>query len=159
MSSAERFSVEGITDEVTVCDHCGKKNLKRTVLLVDNETGDEVYFGTSCAAEALGWKERTPSSQLNRAYREVMELRRKYLEEGARYAESLVPPEVTFLFSNGYEATCGGVHLSKVDKHDHLFSAREQKDRLKTAVVKLWRSLQAEEWATEHGMPPEPKPV
>jgi len=44
----------GITDEVTTCECCGKSNLKRTVAL-DNG-GGVVYYGTSCAARALGMK-------------------------------------------------------------------------------------------------------
>lgn len=46
-----RFEVLGISDEVTACDCCGKSNLKRTVCIQDNETGDLKHFGTTCATQ------------------------------------------------------------------------------------------------------------
>jgi hypothetical protein len=42
----------GTTDEVTVCDCCGKANLKSTVAISIDE-GEPVYFGVTCAARAL----------------------------------------------------------------------------------------------------------
>lgn len=58
-ASGPRFRLEGITDEVDVCELCGKKDLKCTMLLVEldadgNELG-EVYYGRDCGAAALGW--------------------------------------------------------------------------------------------------------
>ncbi len=49
------FKLLGIVDEVTVCDCCGKKNLARTVAM-ENEEGETVYYGTTCAARALTGK-------------------------------------------------------------------------------------------------------
>lgn len=45
---------KGITDDVTQCEHCGRRGLKRTVAMVPldadgNEDGDAAYFGTGCA--------------------------------------------------------------------------------------------------------------
>lgn len=48
-----KFKALGVTDEVTVCDCCGKKNLKVTVCLEDTENGGEVYYGRDCAGMAL----------------------------------------------------------------------------------------------------------
>jgi hypothetical protein len=45
-------NVRGISDEVTTCEACGKKNLKRTVVLEINE-GGPVHYGTDCAAKAI----------------------------------------------------------------------------------------------------------
>lgn len=39
-----------INDEQTVCDCCGKTNLKRTVVL-ELENGEIVRYGTDCAAK------------------------------------------------------------------------------------------------------------
>ena len=47
------FKLRGTTDEITVCDACGKKNLKLTVILEPNDSGEAVYYGTDCAAQAL----------------------------------------------------------------------------------------------------------
>ena len=43
----------GISDEQDVCDCCGRKGLKRTVALHVIATGQDVFFGTTCAARAL----------------------------------------------------------------------------------------------------------
>ncbi|MFJ4748881.1 hypothetical protein [Streptomyces albogriseolus] len=58
-----KWAVKGIVDDFTECDCCGRRRLKRTVALMPlstegNEDGtveDVVYYGTSCAATALGW--------------------------------------------------------------------------------------------------------
>lgn len=66
------MKVLGITDTVTTCDCCGKKNLKRTVVL-DTETG-VLYYGTSCAAKAMTKSEfaaKKMNSSLVDAYKYV----------------------------------------------------------------------------------------
>lgn len=49
------YTFEAKTDEVTTCECCGKQNLKGTVVLKDQE-GEFKFFGTTCAARALGKK-------------------------------------------------------------------------------------------------------
>jgi hypothetical protein len=45
------MKVLGISDEITVCEKCGKQNLKRTVAL---DTGySQVHYGTTCASKAI----------------------------------------------------------------------------------------------------------
>lgn len=52
------YKILGITDAVSTCDCCGKKNLKRAVEL-ENPEGDIVFFGSDCAGAALyGRKDR-----------------------------------------------------------------------------------------------------
>jgi len=50
--TAATYTVHGITDEITTCDCCGKSKLARTVGL-ENEAGEVLYFGTTCAARAM----------------------------------------------------------------------------------------------------------
>ncbi|GGP80913.1 hypothetical protein [Streptomyces melanogenes] len=58
-----KWKIKGITDDFTECGCCGRRGLKRTVALMPldadgNEDGtaeDVAYYGTSCAAIALGW--------------------------------------------------------------------------------------------------------
>lgn len=50
MMSAVKFL--GTSDENTVCECCGKKNLKSTVALSIDDS-DPVFFGVTCAARAL----------------------------------------------------------------------------------------------------------
>lgn len=47
------YTVNGTTDERDACDCCGKSGLKITVCLTDNESGELVWFGTTCAAKAM----------------------------------------------------------------------------------------------------------
>lgn len=49
----KRFTYLGTSDEVDACDCCGKSDLKRTVAIQDNDSGETLYFGTTCAARAL----------------------------------------------------------------------------------------------------------
>ena len=46
-----RFQVLGVNDARDYCECCGKKNLKRVVWILDNETGEERHFGTTCAMQ------------------------------------------------------------------------------------------------------------
>ena len=58
-----KWKILGVTDDFTECGCCGRRGLKRTVALMPmdadgNEEGtaeDVAYYGTSCAAAALGW--------------------------------------------------------------------------------------------------------
>jgi hypothetical protein len=53
-----KLEAVGTTDERNECDCCGKTGLKRTVVLRD-EDGDFRFYGTTCAARALGRKATT----------------------------------------------------------------------------------------------------
>jgi len=60
----------GINDEQTICDCCGKKNLKKTVII---EMDDKIVrYGTSCASKIFRHKEATLKNKAN-----VMEYVRK----------------------------------------------------------------------------------
>ena len=48
-----KFEFLGTTDDHTSCDCCGKKNLKSTVAIRNLETGEDLFFGVTCAARAL----------------------------------------------------------------------------------------------------------
>ncbi|MER5600590.1 hypothetical protein [Streptomyces sp. NPDC002265] len=58
-----KWKIKGIVDDFDACGCCGRRGLRRTVALMPldadgNEDGtaeDVVYYGTSCAATALGW--------------------------------------------------------------------------------------------------------
>ena len=49
----KRYTYLGTSDEVTTCDCCGKSELKSTVAISDDEQGETLYFGSTCAAKAL----------------------------------------------------------------------------------------------------------
>jgi hypothetical protein len=52
------YRVLGTTNEITECDHCGRRELKGTIVLgivdVDGNVEDRVYFGAVCGARAAG---------------------------------------------------------------------------------------------------------
>lgn len=50
------YSFRGVSDEVSECDCCGRKGLKRTVVMEPTDGGEVVFFGTTCAAKAAGWR-------------------------------------------------------------------------------------------------------
>lgn len=55
---AETVRYIGVNDEQTSCDHCGREDLARTVVLEmldaeQNGTGETVRYGSTCAARAL----------------------------------------------------------------------------------------------------------
>lgn len=56
----------GTCDDVTTCDCCGKKNLKRTVALSIDD-GEAVYYGVTCAARALKLDAKVVRSETKRA--------------------------------------------------------------------------------------------
>lgn len=51
------LAIQGVTDEKTACDRCGRIELRRTCIIVDADEGVEVgRYGTSCASKILGRK-------------------------------------------------------------------------------------------------------
>lgn len=49
--------IQGVTDEQTTCDRCGKIELHRTCIVFDTAAGVEVgRYGTSCVSHILGRK-------------------------------------------------------------------------------------------------------
>lgn len=56
-----RWRYLGTTDESVTCEKCGKDELRSTVMIVPldaegNDDGDVTYYGSTCAARALGVK-------------------------------------------------------------------------------------------------------
>ena len=56
MIDNKQYKFVGSTDTVTQCGCCGKENLKKTIVLQNVESGDFVYYGSTCGARALGWE-------------------------------------------------------------------------------------------------------
>jgi hypothetical protein len=53
----QNLTIQGVTDEQTTCDRCGRIELRRTCIIVDTIAGVEVgRYGTSCASKILGRK-------------------------------------------------------------------------------------------------------
>lgn len=56
------YRILGTSDDVTVCECCGRSDLKSTVVLAALDAGGvvaaETYYGSSCAAKAVGHPSR-----------------------------------------------------------------------------------------------------
>lgn len=66
-----KYRYYGINDDESVCSHCGKKGLKRVVWLAEldeegNEVSEPAPYGTTCAAEMLGWRYGTRNQTKSR---------------------------------------------------------------------------------------------
>lgn len=53
METTSKYTIAGFTNAVTVCECCGKSELKGTFVMID-ENGDDFYFGSVCGARAAG---------------------------------------------------------------------------------------------------------
>lgn len=83
------YKVLGTTDEVTNCEHCGRDELKGTIILgvldEDGNVEDRTYFGAVCGAKAAGWTTkdiRKAATAADRAAREAA-----YAARQAQYAQ------------------------------------------------------------------------
>jgi hypothetical protein len=59
--ASARWRYLGTTDESVICEKCGKDDLRSTVMIVPldaegNDDGEPAYYGSTCAARALGVK-------------------------------------------------------------------------------------------------------
>ena len=82
MSNTNRAAtVLGNSDDVTACDCCGRADLKKTVAL-SFDGGAAVYYGTTCAALALGRKPVEIKADARAA-----DKARRQAEEWARYQD------------------------------------------------------------------------
>lgn len=77
----------GTSEDVTTCEQCGRTDLRRTVHLkyLDSEGNDqgEAYFGTQCAASAVGgtakeWGLKAAEADIKRA--SAVESSRRFLD-------------------------------------------------------------------------------
>ncbi len=77
-------------DEVTTCEHCGKRNLKCTVVMsaldADGNEVSEVRFGRDCAANAMGkrWRSGRAGKMEQEARATALDLLMKQRKIGGR---------------------------------------------------------------------------
>jgi predicted nucleic acid-binding Zn ribbon protein len=61
MTATKAYRIKGTTDECTTCEKCGRSDLKKTIVLAildaDGNEEDYTYYGSDCAARALGTKQ------------------------------------------------------------------------------------------------------
>lgn len=100
-----RFEVLGVNDDESTCQCCGKEGLARVVWIEDNETGEILHFGTTCAkAPAKGFQ---LDKQINAAVRAhdkaLAEIERKayWAKVEADTREKLATVEALYLAAMG----------------------------------------------------------
>ena len=57
----------GTTDEVTTCEVCGKKNLKKTIAVSIDES-DPIYMGSECATRSLGRSLKDVNAEVRKVF-------------------------------------------------------------------------------------------
>ena len=80
------WTAAGTTDEITICDHCGRTELKGTVRMTAGES--ELFMGTSCAANMTGKPAREITREAKAGDRAAREgaLAAKYADDRSEYA-------------------------------------------------------------------------
>ena len=80
----------GTTNDVTECEHCGRVDLKGTVILgvldADGTVETTVYYGAVCGAKAAGWTTRDVRRAAAAANRAAAEAERQARLERMRAA-------------------------------------------------------------------------
>lgn len=70
-----KYTLLGVDDEITTCEHCGKSNLKNTVVLgvldADGTVVGDTRFGRDCAATALGRRKGSSGAKVDVIEREA----------------------------------------------------------------------------------------
>lgn len=69
MTTTRSIKFLGCNDEQLSCDCCGRTDLKKTVVL--DIDGEVVRYGTSCAANAIGWDAKDVRSEAKEAQDEI----------------------------------------------------------------------------------------
>lgn len=85
----------GITDEINVCECCGRVNLKCTVALdrcdgEGNATGDIVHYGRDCAAKAILGNNKTGSIKIVEATAKAVAYCQKWLRKTPAHTAAIV---------------------------------------------------------------------
>jgi hypothetical protein len=88
-TSSPAFRILGTTNDVTECEHCGRTELKGTIVLAPldadgNAEADPVHYGAVCGARAAGWKTadlRKAASAADRAKVEAAWVERQRLAD------------------------------------------------------------------------------
>lgn len=82
---SDRLVKVAVTDSVNECECCGKTNLKKTVVLLNQDADEFVFYGSSCAGHALArsWGRRYPVSTA-----EADRIGKHYRRKNARTVES-----------------------------------------------------------------------
>ncbi len=84
------YTFIGTTGDVTECGCCGRSDLKKTIVLQDNDSREFVFFGSVCGAKAQGWTVKEFTSAANAAQK-AREQAAQERENTIRYAVSRHP--------------------------------------------------------------------
>lgn len=94
-----KLKIDGITDDRTNCECCGRTNLKRTVRLLvldtDGATIGTTYYGTECAARAT----RRTNANVTKIARERQIEADRRATRNVEYAEILAYADNAFALS------------------------------------------------------------
>lgn len=101
----------GINDETNTCEHCGKTNLKR-VVIIQLDSGEIVRYGVDCAARALGKRTgkdaKSAAKRFNKIQQWVSVVEVAQVNKGVRYTDAQLVAAVYNKFA-GYATISDGI--------------------------------------------------
>lgn len=104
-TAATTLRVLGCNDEQTICDACGRIELRKTVILCDAEGTEVGRYGTSCAGRKLGYKVTGQSVNLTEL------ARRQYVRDEIRQAwRRLAANDIPYAAMCAGDARRHGIH-------------------------------------------------
>lgn len=88
----------GTTTDITTCECCGKKNLKKSIALLTS-SDDVVYYGSDCAGRALLGKKTASNTKTINKRVEAIELAKRLID---KYPDNLKQAETGVWNKHGY---------------------------------------------------------
>lgn len=146
-----KFRYVGVTDEYVECQKCGKSDLRKTIMIEtldeeDNGEGVITYYGSTCAARALGVTGRGTSTHVWNAARAA---HRKLVEEaydGRRMLAFYELPETSTLTSE--QERIATLQYADVHRHAAWASGKTYDDWRTMALDMVTRKQRAVAEAT-----------
>ena len=87
-NTGTKLHIMGRNDEQTVCDACGKVELRCTVILADADGIEAGRYGTTCAGRILGWRVTAADAATSER------TRRQHVMEDIREAQAETDPKL-----------------------------------------------------------------
>jgi len=95
------WKILGTDDAQTVCELCGKSNLKKVVHLENVDTLAQIAVGTDCAGQLVFGKKTRKNTSIIKAQANEVRLAKKWLDNG--YSLEQVAYGIR---ARGYSVTC-----------------------------------------------------
>lgn len=123
------IKILGWTDDVTTCEHCGRFDLKGT-LVCERENGDISYLGSVCGAHAYRWGRAIVASEVRKHAAELERVAREADHQRARAAYLAYLAHPLYL------------QAQEVYKQREALKLRAGPESLRHPLTQLWQDLE-----------------